>query len=942
MRKLLFTLFAISSFYSWAQLRALDHSDYDGWNRISTYTLANDGKYMAVQTSPQEGDSHVDLIKTRNGRSTRYERASGPSFTADGKWLFFTVSPAYAEVRRLKLKDTPKDEMPEDHLVRVNVRSGKTDTIFNVSSFDVHQNQGAYISIFLEDEKEVEEEEDADSTTTTTDYFWDGEEKVGSGYTDEDAKRLVIWNLETNVRDTIERASELKWASKVANAVIIQSAGDSTQPATVLRWFNDQPYTAIDTAFEGVKKLSMDELGVHVAYLVTHDSENADIHYYDLKLSEGSAWASVVLEAESDQLPEGWMLSEFNSLNFSEDGRSLYMATRPVPFIPEEDTTVLESEKVSLDIWSWTDEDIQPMQKINSRDDKHRSYEGRFILAEKKWVQLEDETVEHVRVDLESELDYTVGYMVPHSERASMSWNYPTPMDFYIVDLNTGEKKRIVTGVRSWPSLSPAGKYVYWWDGASLQWKGYRVEDGQDLILSANISTPVYDEEHDTPNEPGSYGYAGWSEGDENFYIYDAYDIWSVIPGGSATNMTGGKGRNANTRYRYIQLDRDQRFLSTRGDWILESFNESDKSNAYVEFSLENRKMETLVGGDFMLSDLMKADSAEVYVYRKQTFVDYPELYVVRGDDLADAEVVTETNPQQSDVRWGTSELVEWTTPTGIELQGLLYKPQDFDPTKKYPVLVYFYETYSDLLHRHYLPAPSASVINFPYFLSNEYVIFIPDVVYEEGRPGKSAEDCILSGAQMIAQYPWADASNMAIQGQSWGGYQVAHLVTRTDMFKCAMAGAPVSNMTSAYGGIRWGSGMSREFQYERTQSRIGGTLWERTDLYLENSPVFYAHQVETPLLIMHNDNDGAVPWYQGIEYFMALRRLQKPVWMLVYNGEEHNLMQRHNRKDLSVRMAQFFDHYLKGAPAPEWMVKGRPYNEKDFNSAINEYNENE
>ena len=196
------------------------------------------------------------------------------------------------------------------------------------------------------------------------------------------------------------------------------------------------------------------------------------------------------------------------------------------------------------------------------------------------------------------------------------------------------------------------------------------------------------------------------------------------------------------------------------------------------------------------------------------------------------------------------------------------------------------------------------------------------------------AHNCVVAGAEWLAKEPYVDASRMAIQGQSWGGYQVAYLVTQTDMFACGMAGAPVSNMTSAYGGIRWGSGWSREFQYEKTQSRLGGTLWDSRDLYIENSPVFFADQVNTPLLMMHNDNDGAVPWYQGIEYFMALRRLNKPTWMLVYNKEAHNLRKRHNRKDLSIRMAQFFDHYLKDAPAPEWMTSGRKAIEKETNKA--------
>jgi dipeptidyl aminopeptidase/acylaminoacyl peptidase len=247
------------------------------------------------------------------------------------------------------------------------------------------------------------------------------------------------------------------------------------------------------------------------------------------------------------------------------------------------------------------------------------------------------------------------------------------------------------------------------------------------------------------------------------------------------------------------------------------------------------------------------------------------------------------------------------------------------DPNKKYPLMVYFYERNSDGLHNYRPPAPSASTINIPLFVSNEYVVFVPDIKYTIGFPGQSAYDCIVPGVNTVVSMGFVDEKNMAIQGQSWGGYQVAWLITRTNMFKAAGAGAPVVNMTSAYGGIRWGTGMSRMFQYEQTQSRIGGTLWEKPWHYIENSPLFMSDRVETPLLMTHNDADGAVPWYQGIEFYMALRRFNKPVWLLVYNGEDHNLVQRKNRKDLSVRLLQFFDHYLKGAPAPIWMEEGIP-----------------
>jgi dipeptidyl aminopeptidase/acylaminoacyl peptidase len=286
---------------------------------------------------------------------------------------------------------------------------------------------------------------------------------------------------------------------------------------------------------------------------------------------------------------------------------------------------------------------------------------------------------------------------------------------------------------------------------------------------------------------------------------------------------------------------------------------------------------------------------------------------------------MSESNPRQKDYLWGTAELVHWKAGDGKPIDGLLYKPEGFDPAKKYPMIVYYYERNSDLLHRYIAPAPSASTVNISLYVSRGYVLFVPDIRYRVGFPGKSAYDCVITGVNALLAKGFVDKNRMGLQGQSWGGYQTAFLVTRTHMFHAAMAGAAVSNMTSAYGGIRWESGLARMFQYEHEQSRIGATLWQRPDLFIENSPLFRADSVRTPLLLMNNDADGAVPWYQGIEFFNALRRLDRPVWMLVYNGEAHNLVQRKNRKDLSIRMMEFFDHYLMGKPAPPWMNEGLP-----------------
>lgn len=333
----------------------------------------------------------------------------------------------------------------------------------------------------------------------------------------------------------------------------------------------------------------------------------------------------------------------------------------------------------------------------------------------------------------------------------------------------------------------------------------------------------------------------------------------------------------------------------------------------------------------FTYSSLQKAKNADLFAYLKSNFNTSPDLYIT-NDYWNKAEKLTAINPQMSDYNWGTAELFSWTSYAGIPLQGILYKPEDFDPTKKFPVMIYFYEQHSNNLYSYFPPAPSRSTVNIPFFVSRGYIVFTPDIHYTVGQPGMDSYNAVVSGAEALAQNSWVDIKNMAIQGQSWGGYQVAYIITQTNMFKAAAAGAPVSNMTSAYGGIRWESGRSRQYQYERTQSRLGYSMNDSLQLYIKNSPVFYTKNIETPLLIMHNDKDGAVPWYQGIELFMSMRRLGKPVWLLQYNNEAHNLLYRRNTKDLSIRLQQFFDHYLKGEPAPIWMTRGLPAIEKGIN----------
>ena len=466
-----------------------------------------------------------------------------------------------------------------------------------------------------------------------------------------------------------------------------------------------------------------------------------------------------------------------------------------------------------------------------------------------------------------------------------------------------------------------------WYDRKA---KNYFAYDGKETKnITAKIKVPLWDEVNDTPDLPGPYGVMKWLENDEAVFIYDRYDVWKFDPLGQKRpiNITG-IGRNSKTSYRYLQTNPEERFLKVDQKLFYRLFNDKTKESGIVEATLKDwMAFEMVDEGRFGIASLVKSKSDNTILYTKETYEKSPDLYVRQliPNSLEEAIRLTGINPQQKEYNWGTAELIKWKAYTGKETQGIVYKPENFDPKKKYPLICYFYETLSDGLYTYHPPSPTPSRLNISFFVSRGYVVLAPDIHYGTGHPARDAYNHIVSGARYLVKQGYIDSTRMGIQGQSWGGIQVAQLVTMTKLFKAAWAGAPVANMTSAYGGIRWESGVNRQFQYEKSQSRIGATLWEKPNLYIENSPLFHLPNVTTPLVIMANDADGAVPWYQGIELFTAMRRLNKKVWMLTYNGEAHNLVERRNRKDIQIREQQYFDWLLKDDVPPKWITEGVP-----------------
>jgi dipeptidyl aminopeptidase/acylaminoacyl peptidase len=887
---LLFVLFAPAAF---AQKKPLDHSAYDSWKSLQSISISDDGRFVGAIVSPQEGDSALYLRDLKNNQELTLEGVRRFSLSPDGQYTAGLIKAPFATRREARIKKKKADETP-DELFVIDNGTLAVEKIPGVKSFKTPEKALTHIAYTVK----------ADTATL-----------------------LILRNVATRRQDTIANAKEYAF-SKSGNAlaaVIEPGKKDSTGTHGVL--FCDLKKNAFQRISNGkaeYKSLAFDENGEQLLYLSTRDTSKVEQKVFDVRyFRNGSDSAIILADKNTAGLPENWVFNEFSAPRFSRDGERIILGAAPRQ--APKDTTVVDFETASLDVWHWRDPLIQPQQLVELKNKRRRTFTG--ILREGRFVPVADEEAPFCTLADEGNGRFALLWANERYQLESQ-WDISPKNDVWIWDAHTERRRAVAAPLRGRPSLSPQGNYAYWWDGAERQWFVHDNRDGFTANITKDIPANFWDESNDEPFAPGAYGIAAWTENDEYILVYDAFDIWKIDPRGKKKpeNITQRAGRNDSIVLRYINTDPEKRFVEAGDRLLLSAFDKTTRQAGY--YTLAQKKLTKRTLEPYSFPFVAKAKNSGVYAFIKSNFHTSPDLYVTRNL-WQSAQKLTDINPQMRDYNWGTAELFAWTSFAGTPLQGIVYKPEDFDPAKKYPVMIYFYERHSDNLYHYFAPAPSRSTINIPFFVSRGYVVFTPDIHYAEGRPGMDAYNSIVAGAKALAKNSWIDESNMAIQGQSWGGYQVAYLVTKTNLFKAAGAGAPVANMTSAYGGIRWESGRSRQFQYEQTQSRIGAPMSDSLHLYLENSPVFYAHDVHTPLLIMHNDNDGAVPWYQGIEYFMALRRLQKPVWLLQYNNEAHNLKERRNAKDLSIRLQQFFDHYLKGAPAPVWMTKGVSAEEK-------------
>ncbi|MBB1149393.1 prolyl oligopeptidase family serine peptidase [Myroides sp. NP-2] len=931
----------LATAFGYGQKKPLDHSVYDGWESITQKQLSNDGTAIFYQIAPQEGDKKLVIDQLKTKVNTQFYRGEHAVFTADSKYMIFAIKPFYQDIKAVKNKKKKEDELAKDSLGIFNLNTQSLVKLPGVKSFKVPEKAGTTLAYLLEKEKDTTQTKKAKSTkkddknqplllvvrnleTAVEEHI----ANVSAYYFDDMGHYLVYVTANPTPKKKEDDQKEDEKQGEVSAEVQTVESPTTTEKENYGVYALHIKTGKTTQLFQGEGKFSQfsfDTAGKQMVFTYTEDDEKALVKSYTIYHSTLPNQAKVLLSSQGNGMPKEWGIVENHSPQFSKNGKRLYFGIAPNP-VPK-DTTLIADDHAIVDIWHYKEDYLQPQQLVNLEKDLKRSYLATVDLTKTtQIVPLADETSNRTTWVDEGNASF-VFQTSDFGRRVERQWNIAGYTSYYTVDVQTGKRKEICKDLSGTASVSPKGTAVVYYNSQEANWYHYEVKTGKTKQLNAGLSVSFAEEEFDMPDLPDAYGIKGWSDNDESVFIGDRYDIWEFyLKGNKAARMiTNGYGRKNKIKFDLIQLDKEKKSFDKKSYTLATAFNEVTKEGGYFEINLAKQQdpAQILLENYSGFASLSKAKDANVYALIKGNFTQSNDLYV--GEKLDQTTRLSQLNPQQQNYNWGTNELVHWTTPNGYEATGVLFKPEDFDPTKKYPMIVYFYEKLSDNLHRYEAPAPTPSRLNIPYFVSNGYIVFTPDISYTDGFPGKAAEEFINSGVDFLKENYWVNGDKIGIQGQSWGGYQVTHLVTVTDRYAAAWAGAPVANMTSAYGGIRWATGMSRQFQYEKTQSRIGKTLWEGYDLYIENSPLFQVPAITTPLVIMHNDNDGAVPWYQGIEMFMAMRRLEKPVWMLNYNGDEHNLMKRQNRKDIQIRQQQFFDYYLKDAQAPVWMVRGVP-----------------
>ncbi len=874
-------------------LPVLTKKDYDQWQILSSTDISPDGNWIAYRIKRVEGNDTLFIASTNPARDTTYAFAfgSGILFSRDSQWAAFRIG--YSEKETEQKKE--KHQEIRYKMILLHLEDGKQQLFKDIQSYDFARSSGYLAMKSYKPEKSKAKGSD-----------------------------LILRNLRTGTTQNIGNITEWKFNKPGDRLAYITDALNKQGNNVSLLNLTENKTTILASDTNTFRKLSWEREGHALAFLqAVYDTSFAEPTHYVIAVRDiyHPENKTVIIPEKIGNFPDSMRIKESYVPRWSEDLSLLYFGIEKWDTLKKEDKKKKEKKEKQpgVDIWHWKDDPVQPEQKKQYSKDKNFTYLCSWDPAGKKFFRLTDDGMRNARLtgDGGHALVWT---LKPYQPQFKLTY-----ADYYVADPKNGTRKAVINHQALGVSSSPGGKYLLYF--RDKNWWSYNIATGKTVNLTASLPVPFWNVRDDHPAvQKPPFGTAGWTDDDKEVILYDEYDVWAVRPDGSkAQKLT--KGRDNRIRYRIVRLDHEKKYIDSKLPVYLTMFGDTTKDSGFAVMLPKKRTVKKLLYKPEMNNRLEKAILSDKFIYVTQTYTKSPNVFYT-DRDFRQIRQITHTNPQQSDYAWGKATLVSFTNRDGKKLQGVLHYPAKYEPGKKYPMLVYIYEIRSNSLHYYVVPSPK-SFYNITNYVQQGYFVFQPDIVYKTDHPGESAVDCVVPAVEKVLATGMIDRKKIGIMGHSWGAYQTSFIITQTDLFSAAVAGAPLTDMISMYNSIYWNSGTPDQQIFETSQGRLSQPWWMLLKEYMDNSPMFQAAKINTPLLVAFGDKDGAVDWHQGIEMYITMRRMEKPMIMLVYAGENHAVRKKENMLDYTRRINEFFNHYLKGDPAKPWIENGVKYIDK-------------
>jgi dipeptidyl aminopeptidase/acylaminoacyl peptidase len=868
-------------------LPSIKPSDYAKWQNLGSYSVSDDGNWVSWTVSLVDGDDTLYIKNASSGKLYKYALSSGASFSTGSKWVAFRVG--YSEKQIEKMTEQKKPVKYKAKLL--DLTTGKERVFENISSFSLTK---------------------------------DANHLIMTGYPPENSKvrDLFIYNLKTFTLKNIGNISEYSINKPGNRLAYIISAENKKGNGVELMNLDNYGVTFIENDTATYKSLVWEREGNALAFLKAF-SDTGYVEQNHILFTVRNIYLKPETKsynpATDKTFPEKMRISENYRPSIALDQKTLFFGVYKWTVKEKKEKKPAETEKLpGVDIWHWKDDPVQPTQKVTYENDKNYTYLFAWTPDQNKAVRITDEDMREGRPNGDGH------YVLATNDKPYQPAFREDYYDHYSVNTATGEKKLVLKNFSNIYGSSPAGKYALYFKDKC--WWVYDFVKDTHINLTKDIPTVFWNTRDDHPIEvKPPFGSGGWFRDDKAVLLYDEYDVWKIsFDGSKPVRLTNGKENKI--IFRVTRISFEFPYLDPLKDLYFTAFGDIDKKMGYYRLTLKN-KFEKLLYEDKAISGLSKAEKSDFFIYTSETYSSSRNVYRT-GYSFTDAIRISDTNPQQAKFAWGKSELIQFKNKDGKELQGALFYPANYEPGKKYPMIVYIYEIRSNVLNQYVSPSPRSSY-NTTNYTSQGYFIFQPDIVYKTNHPGESAVECVVPAVEAVLKTGMIDEKKIGIMGHSWGAYQTAFIITQTKLFSAAVAGAPLIDMISMYNEIYWNSGSPNQNIFEVSQGRLREPWWVIMQDYMNNSPMYQAQKIITPLLVTFGNSDGAVDWHQGIEMFTTMRRMEKPFIMLVYDGENHSLAKKENQLDYTKKVNDFFNHYLMGTEGPAWIEKGKTYLDK-------------